>query len=347
MRRKLLSILALLCLTVTSAWAQTYTWSGTTLSDIEAYKEFGFLIHSGNTNIGGSGINVTWTGGANGEGWNGTNIIDNGNGGTLTFEYQGTDKLISSIVINASSIFYLMGMYSVWNDDSYSLKWNHSYQKTVTLSGNEKLEVSGISSVVITLCPIVTANYDGVGYYWATYYNSTTSGFTADTNTTVFQAALSGTTLTLTAVPNREIPSGKAVILKSPVSNVLLTPATTTQTLSGNVLQGTTAAMNGSAGNIYVLNKGTNGVGFYKLKATGTLAAGKAYLVGPASAPELDYLEFTYGDGNTTEITTTNFTDYTDKSGAWYSLDGRRIANDQEPTAKGLYIHNGKKVIIK
>ncbi len=31
----------------------------------------------------------------------------------------------------------------------------------------------------------------------------------------------------------------------------------------------------------------------------------------------------------------------------WYTLDGRKIANSQKPTAKGLYIYNGKKHVIK
>ena len=164
----------------------------------------------------------------------------------------------------------------------------------------------------------------------------------ADANTTVFQAALSGTTLTLTAVPNREIPASKAVILKSSAANITLTPATTTETLAGNVLVGTTAEMNGSAGNIYVLNKGTNGVGFYKLNAAGTLAAGKAYLVGPTSAPELDYLEFTFDNGNTTGVNDVRGK-MSDVRGEYYNLSGQRVVN---PT-KGLYIVNGKKVIIK
>jgi hypothetical protein len=30
---------------------------------------------------------------------------------------------------------------------------------------------------------------------------------------------------------------------------------------------------------------------------------------------------------------------------AWYSIDGRRI--DGKPTAKGMYIYNGRKMIIK
>ena len=32
-------------------------------------------------------------------------------------------------------------------------------------------------------------------------------------------------------------------------------------------------------------------------------------------------------------------------AGAWYSLDGRKL--DAKPTKKGLYIHNGNKVVIK
>ena len=31
--------------------------------------------------------------------------------------------------------------------------------------------------------------------------------------------------------------------------------------------------------------------------------------------------------------------------GGWYDLSGRRIANGKKPTAKGVYIYNGKKII--
>lgn len=34
-------------------------------------------------------------------------------------------------------------------------------------------------------------------------------------------------------------------------------------------------------------------------------------------------------------------------AGAWYDLQGRKIANGQKPTAKGLYINNGKMIVIK
>ena len=194
----------------------------------------------------------------------------------------------------------------------------------------------------VEYCPVITANSDGAATpsFWATYYNSTTS-YTADENTTVFQAALSATQLTLTPVPNREIPAGKAVILKSSAASITLTPAATTQTLDGNQLQGTTAAITGAAGNIYVLNKGTNGVGFYKLSTTGTLGANKAYLTYSGSSPAPAF--FGFGDNNgTTGINAVNGSELT-VNGEYYNLAGQRVA---QPT-KGLYIVNGKKVIIK
>ena len=36
----------------------------------------------------------------------------------------------------------------------------------------------------------------------------------------------------------------------------------------------------------------------------------------------------------------------TEEDGAWYTLDGRRI-DDARPTRKGIYIRNGRKVLVK
>ena len=185
--------------------------------------------------------------------------------------------------------------------------------------------------------PTVTANEGATGEYWATYYNGTTS-FTADENTTVFQAALSGSSLTLTEVPNREIPATKAVILKSSSATITLTPASTTETLEGNELQGTATSIT-NPGNAYVLNKtATNGVGFYKLSATATIGANKAYLM--YSGPSLARGYFGFDETTGIEMPTA---EVIDADAVVYDLQGRRVA---QPT-KGLYIVNGKKVIIK
>ena len=72
---------------------------------------------------------------------------------------------------------------------------------------------------------------------------------------------------------------------------------------------------------------------------------------GGGQAPELKIV-LNFGedsDENTTGIieVNTNNTNLTNKAEGVFDLQGRRIANGQKPTAKGLYIVNGKKVVIK
>lgn len=57
-------------------------------------------------------------------------------------------------------------------------------------------------------------------------------------------------------------------------------------------------------------------------------------------------IEFIDEDGTTT-INEHELNESHELSGAVYDLQGRRVANGQKPTAKGLYIVNGKKVVIK
>ena len=211
---------------------------------------------------------------------------------------------------------------------------------TITATFSDK----SASCTVTVNNPTVTANEGESGEYWATYYNDAMN-FTADENTTVFQAALAGDQLTMTPVANREVPAGKAVILKSTSSTITLIPAEyTTATLEGNQLVGTTGAI-ANPGNAYVLNKGTNGVGFYKLSASGTIGANKAYLTYSGAAAR-EYFLF----DETAGISTTQ--NDNEKINNVYDLQGRRVA---QPT-KGLYIvrsaegrlqgKNGKKVFI-
>ena len=77
---------------------------------------------------------------------------------------------------------------------------------------------------------------------------------------------------------------------------------------------------------------------FHKLNA-GTIPAGKAYLLADdiTSAPEL-----TINFGGTTGIADVR-SKKADVRGEIYNLNGQRVAQP----AKGLYIQNGRKVILK
>ena len=104
--------------------------------------------------------------------------------------------------------------------------------------------------------------------------------------------------------------------------------------------------------NSIVLLAAGNKLGYAKTDRT--LNSFRAYFDIPsvAGAPAINSYELNFGednDENTTGIieVNTNNTNLTNKAEGIFDLQGRRIANGQKPTAKGLYIVNGKKIVIK
>lgn len=97
----------------------------------------------------------------------------------------------------------------------------------------------------------------------------------------------------------------------------------------------------GEPSNAYVLANKTYGVGFYKWNG-GSLTSGKVYLDASTSAHELEFIGFEDESGDVTGIEATLKSNEV-KNNIFFNLAGQRVA---QPT-KGLYIVNGKKVIIK
>ena len=183
---------------------------------------------------------------------------------------------------------------------------------------------------------------------WTTFYCGGV-GYSVGNDVTIYKAAKNGTSsVTLTEVSGGIIPAGQAVILKATASSVALTLTQDAATgdYTGNELLGVDVETPQDANKTYyVLSKpAEKDFGFYKLKNSVNLGANKAYLeVATTGAP--GFLGFDV-DGETTGIiSNTDFTDSTDKAGEWFSLDGRKLQG--KPTEKGLYIVNGRKVVIK
>ena len=120
------------------------------------------------------------------------------------------------------------------------------------------------------------------------------------------------------------------------VTVITMTKTETNSSFQGtSSLKGTLTQINGN-GSIYVLNTGSKGTGFYKLAENGTLAANKAYLETVASSR--DYFLF----DETTAISAP-LVNSEEVNSEVYDLQGRRV---NTPT-KGVYIVNGRKVVIK
>ena len=134
----------------------------------------------------------------------------------------------------------------------------------------------------------LTANTVG-GAKWATFYNKLYS-FEADANTQVFKARLGGSSITLYEVTDKIVDAGTAVVLKTTGGgNPVMTLTTSSSSNSdSNSLDGVADAAGATSdGTMFVLNNGSQGVGFYKLTSGKKLGVGKAYLTYNGSlAPE-------------------------------------------------------------
>ena len=146
---------------------------------------------------------------------------------------------------------------------------------------------------------------------------------------------VSGSAVTLEEIPH--IPAGEGVILKG-------TPGTTYTipvfqhgyTVSTNLLKISDGNVKGGDG-IYALAEKSGTVGFYKVAAEVYIPRGKCYLNTNTSAP--DYLSFDLGATGIEAMETAK----TVENSEFYNLAGQRVA---QPT-KGLYIVNGRKIVIK
>jgi hypothetical protein len=151
-----------------------------------------------------------------------------------------------------------------------------------------------------------------------------------------YKAKVAGSSVQLTEVT--EVPANTGVIIEAAEDNYKVPVIADIAALTGNDLKVSDGNVEGDASTIYALGNKTSGVGFYKMASGQKVPAGKAYLViGGGGAPE--FLGF--GD-TTTGIDSVKGSEIK-VSGEYYNLAGQRVA---QPT-KGLYIVNGKKVIIK
>ena len=182
---------------------------------------------------------------------------------------------------------------------------------------------------------------------YATFCDGVDRDFSG-TTIKVYKALATDYSVNLEEITDGIVPANTGVILfsESAQNDVAIPVATVAASgdFSDNDLIGinvtTKVAEAGDAGKTnYIFANGAKGVGFYKATAAGAkLGAHKAYLSTTATAATAR--EFLGFEGEVTAIESVEAQKNDDK---FFNLAGQRVAKP----AKGLYIVNGKKVIIK
>ena len=245
--------------------------------------------------------------------------------------------------------------------EDYTVSWTNDYTaRTGTVTITPSGEYSGSNASIdfdITRKVVIS----GATGHYSTYYNSDAvpltvpSGLQANKVTGVDFGAGTTTAGTTTIETIDYLPAGTPVLLNasSGTCNGTYHLKATTGDVPGDCstnYRGVSVASNYSdlmTSNtaIYVLR----GDKFYRAYS-GTLLANRCYIAKPvdpsppSSAPAL--LTIGFGGGDVTSINMIeDENNDANGTGNWYTLDGRKLQS--QPTKKGIYIRDGKKVIIK
>lgn len=218
---------------------------------------------------------------------------------------------------------------SQWSADKfYDTGWNNMNRSCYyqfeeveypnTINFHDAQNINGVSHIATFSAPFATIIPAGVKAYYV---------------------SAKGTEATMTAIDAQAIPANQGVILTSESGDAAtMVPAAgeTAAAISGNQLgHSAGAAKSLTAGEGYILGNGSEGTAFYPCKA-GSLPSNKAYLLGNGqSAIVMNF-------GNAVTGINTIAAPASAKAPI-FDLSGRRVVK----ATKGLYIQNGKKVIVK
>ena len=207
---------------------------------------------------------------------------------------------------------------------------------TVTIVPNNDLEVNFYVGSRTKTFSIVTRTLEigkdvnfASGQKWASFYTTTEDLLLPEGVMAYIVTAVGNDVATVKAI--NYVPKNVPVLIEK--ESTTMTDNTSAE---GNLLRGTTesTAVSGIEGNVYVLYNG----GFTRT-TSGAIPAKRAYLVlEQAAGARLSIVE-----GEATDIASVVY-DSVATDGSTYDMQGRKV---ESLSKKGLYIKNGRKVVIK
>lgn len=225
----------------------------------------------------------------------------------------------SYYIVTRAGSFEKAGLDNYYDDNNSSAFTFEEVTYPNTITFNDAQNINGVSHIATFSAPFATIIPADVKAYYV---------------------SAKGTEATMTAIDAEAIPANQGVILTSESgAAATMVPAAgeTAATITGNQLGHSAGAAKAlTAGEGYILGNGTEGTAFYPCKA-GSLPINKAYLLGNGgeSAIAMNF-------GNAVTGINTIAAPASAKAPI-FDLSGRRVVK----ATKGLYIQNGKKVIVK
>jgi hypothetical protein len=235
---------------------------------------------------------------------------------TPTVKFNGND-----LVAGAGNDF----VYSYLNNTNAALSTDPTAPPTVTITGSGNFKNS--TSVKFTILDRTASVTFGSGQTYKTFFSAGENLLVPNDVKAYVVTMVSGNTVNLTQISyiHSNVPvllesSAGATNVKDPNESL---PAT-------NLLKYASAAVS-TDGNQYVLYSDEF------VKATGTIPAGRVYLAYSSPVRRLTIER----NNSATAIEVVSDEDAGDEQ--WYDMQGRKI---NKPTKDGLYIKNGKKVVV-
>lgn len=258
-----------------------------------------------------------------------TSVVYKGSSADATFSYKAGKKVIfTHTATNINS--------DTKTSEEFTLK--ESTPISLVEGGNDK---QGIDFIYIqrTGDATETVSVSKAGYAtYATKYNVEVPN---DENVKVMTVTVNegNSTITLYDVPaGTVIPAKTGILVKATAGDHdFVVTSDKGETLDNNDLKAATADVNSEGAKYFALTTLSDGkVGFAVVKDGVVIPAGKAYLMVENGTPA----KFFSLDGEATGI---NSVKTAKADGAYYTLEGVKTTKP----VKGLYIHNGKKIVVK
>ena len=259
----------------------------------------------------------------------------------------GTYKLTTAVFGNAGTTFnFYAGEKNIFTiSTAGKLKEEPSSSFTLTEPTDIILKQAGnagsspkVLDYIIIKQEAVTVSVSDAGY--ATYATTNNIVVPNDENVKVMTVKVNdnNSTITLNDVPaGKVIPANTGILVKATAGNHdFVVTSKEGKELENNSLVAAKEAVTSDGATFFALTKMDTKVGFAVVKEDVKIPAGKAYLKVPAATTA----KFFSLDGEATGI---NSVKTAKADGAYYTLEGVKTTKP----VKGLYIHNGKKIVVK